>query len=482
MTTSERGSSQMETRDQRTRCAILADVSQLLKWATRGMVIAGTEGGGYFNRGLVPREITYVRLPVVSDIHFPADMGQDFPILMELRTADLADRCVLSLADVAAIHFRTQKEKENYQLTATQTFGMGEDVLVVSPDLFLSNLDNGRVERSQVPFDQALLDQLEARASVALHVKFIATEPLAVDFLKAVISKKVDLKDELLRAISEVLNQSEPTVSSDLYALTKSLIGTMSEEVLTSKSDNSPESSLAVLDRVQAATEQITFVSQDFADSVSTRLVRLRDIVVSDRALAPVQVDATSERKLLFALLISLIRPTPRDFLYWVKKEQSGLDVRLAAGVFTGLRNHRWRILDRKIRPEHDEVQLSRSISAAMANGSGRLSLDDSFLPSIKPAAEPPPRVGSIVTPRDIVIAGQGLRQLTQTLNRDGSFTLRIVADSLDYQPMDPGGEKIPPAAEAVPKSPAKKSRTNRKAVGSALTEPLDSLFPDKAD
>lgn len=482
MTISERGSGQMETRNQHMRCAILADVSQLLKWATRGMVIAGTEGAGYFNRGLVPREITYVRLPVVSDIHFPADMGRDFPILMELRTADLADRCVLSLADVAAIHFRTEKEKENYQLTATQTFGMVEDVLVVSPDLFLSDLDNGRIERSQVPFDQVLLDQLEARASVALHVKFIATDSLAADFLKAVISKKVDLKDELLRAISEVLNQSEPTVSGDLYALTNCLVGVMTQEVLTSKSDTSPESSLTVLDRVQKATDQITFASEDFTASVSSRLVRLREIVVSDRALAPVRADATSERKLLFALLISLIRPSSRDYLYWVTNEEAGPDVRLATAVFTGLRNHRWRILDRKIRPERDEVQLSRSISAAMANGSGQLSLDDSFLPTIKPATEPPPRVGSIVSARDIVIAGKGLRQLTQTLNQDGSFTLRIVADSLDDQPTDPGGEKTPAAGEAVPKSPAKKSRANRKAVGSALTEPLDSLFPNKAD
>ena len=471
----------MEKDNESHRFAVLANVEQLYGWATRGLVVSGTNGAGYFNGVLVPRKISYLTLPVAADSHFPADMKtKNFPILLEIKSKDLANRCVLSMADVLAIHFRSKKELEQYLVSSTPSFGMSEIEFLESPDLFHSDFDNGVLETNQQDFDQAMYDQLEARASVGLFLRLAIDTTGGTEFLNSIIGGELDLTDELLLALSSALNGSSTGKQSDLLTLCTCLIDVMSKEVLLSTSDSGVESSISVLNKVGDAVNMLTFSDSDFAANVLRRLDRQREISTARRVLMPLNDAATPDLELLYGFLISLIRPQASDFQFWIQKERSTTNARLVAAIFVGLRNHRWRILERKIRTQSEEVLLSRAISLSMSKGSSILELGSEFLPRIE---EPPSKPDS-TSVQEFTVSGQGIKHITQTINADGSFTLRIMAESIDEQiqndPLKSERKQLP----RLSKEPNKliKPTVQKKPLGSAMKNYPNDLFSDPKD
>lgn len=463
------------------RFAVLANVEQLYGWATRGLVVSGLSGAGYCNGVLTPRKISFLTLPVAVDSHFPADMkAKNFPILVEIKSEDLTNRCILSMADVLAIHFRSKKEMDQYLVSSTPSFGMSEVEFLESPDLFSSAFDNGCIETKQWEFDQNLYDQLEARASVGLFLRLAIDTREGVDFLSSVIGGKSNIKDKLLLTLSSALNRSSTEKQSDLGSLSSCLIDVMSKEVLLSTSDTGVESSISVLNKVGDAVNMLTFSDNDFAANVLRRLDRQREIVSARRVLMPLNDGAAQDLELLYGFLISLIRPQASDFQFWIQKEQSTTNARLVAAIFVGLRNHRWRILERKIRTQSEEVLLSRAISLSMSKGSNSLELSSEFLPIID---EPPVKPES-TSIQEYSVTGRGIKHISQTINADGTFTIRVTADSIDKQiqtePLKTEREQL----TRVKKEPNKliKPAVQKKPLGSAMKNFPKDLFSDPKD
>jgi hypothetical protein len=150
------------------------------------------------------------------------------------------------------------------------------------------------------------------------------------------------------------------------------------------------------------------------------------------------------------------------------------------AAIFVGLRNHRWRILERKIRTQSEEVLLSRAISLSMSKGSNILELGSEFLPRME---EPPSKPDS-TSVQEFTVSGQGIKHITQTINADGSFTLRITAESIDKQiqndPLKSEREQLPRPS----KEPNKliKPTAQKKPLGSAMKNYPKDLFSDPKD
>ena len=194
----------------------------------------------------------------------------------------------------------------------------------------------------------------------------------------------------------------------------------------------------------------------------------------------PLNDAATPDLELLYGFLISLIRPQASDFQFWIQKERSTTNARLVAAIFVGLRNHRWRILERKIRTQSEEVLLSRAISLSMSKGSSILELGSEFLPTIE---EPPSKIDS-TSVQEFTVSGQGIKHITQTINADGSFTLRIMAESIDEQiqndPLKSERKQLP----RLSKEPNKliKPTVQKKPLGSAMKNYPKDLFSDPKD
>ena len=461
--------------------AILSDVKHLLVWAPRGMVIAGPDGSGYWEQALVPRQITYVSLPVRLEQHFPPDMGRDFPVLIEVSDPTLVNRCVLSMSDVNAIHFRTEKEKVDYVAQSFQQFGMAEVALSVSPGLFADSVEGTRVSVDQSEFDEALLDRLEALAGVHLLVKHVASTQADVDFLRALSDPQVGLSDDLLAALAAVANGSDPESPSDLFVLAACIAEVMLSEVWTSKSSVDPEASLVILNRLEQAIGALNFSETSFAESVLDRFDRMRQIVSGGRAFKPIRDDAPAEHKLVYALLIALMRPGTKDFLFWLEKERASHEIRLACAVLVGLRNHRRRIMERKLRSDSDDSCLSRAISLSMSENSSQLRPGETFYGLPESRAKP---VGAGKPDTQLVVTGFGLHRVAQTIEADGSFTLRIIADSIGLNPasgslLTEGKKPRPSQSEARPAGtsrrstqPQRPSRAAKKQSNSMEMEP----------
>ena len=463
------------------RFAVLADVEQLYGWATRGLVVSGMNGAGYYNGVLIPRKISYLILPVAVDSHFPADMKtKNFPILIEIKSGDLTNRCILSMADVLAIHFRSKKELDQYLISSTPQFGMSEVELLESPDLFNSEFDNGCVENIQLDFDQDLYDQLEARASVGLFLRLAITSQEGIEFLKSTTGGATKVTDELLVSLSSALNDSGAESESDLFSLSSCLCEVMSKEVLLSTSDTSVESSIEVLNRATDAVKRLNFSSSNFAADVLRRLEKQRDVVTARRVLGPLNDGATPDLQLMYGFLIALIRPKASDFQFWIEKEQSTVNARLVAAVFIGLRNHRWRILERKTRTPFEEVLLSQAISSSMSRGLNVLQLSSEFLPRIdEPSVEP-----ELTLVEEYSVSGRGIKQIIQTINADGTFTLRITAESVEKQIQSESLKSENEKLTSLGKKPKKSINpiVRRKPLGSAMKNAQNELFSDPKD
>jgi len=425
--------------------AILSDVKQLLVWAPRGMVIAGPDGAGYWEQALEPRQITYVSLPVSTEQHFPPGMGRDFPVLIEANEPTLANRCALSMSDVRAIHFRTESQRDDYVAQSFQQFGMADVALVVSPEVFGDSSEGMRADVGQPEFDEALLDRLEALAGVHLLVKHVASTQADVEFLRALTEPEIALSDDLLASLAAVVNGSDPESPTDVFLLATCIAEVMLTEVWTSKSSVDPEASLAVLNRVEQAIGVLKFSQSEFSQNVLERFDRMRQIVSGGKAFKPILEDAPAEYKLVYALLIALMRPGPKDFLFWLEKEQASPDIRLASAVLVGLRNHRRRIMERKLRSGSDDSFLSRAISVSMSESSPHLKPAEAFYTLPKSAAK---ASASDSSDTQILLTGFGLHQVAQTVEADGSFTIKIVADSIDPGPssgsLAAGQKKLP--------------------------------------
>jgi hypothetical protein len=463
------------------RFAVLADVEQLYGWATRGLVVSGLNGAGYNNGVLIPRKISYLILPVAVDAHFPADMKtKNFPILIEIKSGDLANRCILSMADVLAIHFRSKKELDQYLVSSTPQFGMTEVELLESPDLFDSGFDNGSVKTTQQEFDQNLYDQLEARASVGLLLRLATNTQEGIEFLKSAIGGAAEVTDEPLVSLSSALNNSGVQSQSDLFSLSLCLLEVMSKEVLLSTSDTSVESSIAVLNKATDAVNRLNFSNSDFAAKALLRLENQRDIIASRKVLGPLNDGATPDLELMYGFLIALIRPKVSDFQFWIEKESSTVNARLVAAVFIGLRNHRWRILERKIRTPSEEVLLSQAISSSMSIGLNVLQLSSEFLPRIdEPSVGP-----ELALVEEYSVSGRGIKQIIQTINADGTFTLRITAESVEKQIQSESLKSENEKLTRLRKKPVKSINPTvpRKPLGSAMKNVQNELFSDPKD
>lgn len=430
-----------------TRCAVLADAGRLYGWAARGMVIADASGAGFLNQELTQAKINYLKVPVALGSHFPGEEVGDFPILVEPRNETLANRCALPMPDVVAIHFRTTEEMENYITSKMSQFGMKEVVLTVSPELFQSEQDLGALAVEQEPFSEQRLDLLEATASAHLLVKLVVSTAEGRTFLRVMSGANEKVENEFLAALGGAIAGSDLLEGTDLRSLADGLVKALSQEVRTSKSTVSPAESIEILDRVQEVINQVSFDNEEFKSSLDKTFKSLRDVVSSKRTHAPLKPGATPQTKLLFSVLISLIRPDPKDFLYWVENEAAEADVRLGVAAFTGIRNHRRRITSPKVRTNSDEIMLSRAISEAMAIGSSTLVVDEQFFPNDPPL---PPTSNPHST---LVIRGVGLQRVLQGLSEDGSFTLEVTAGSLEVLPHD----EVPAAGK--PKASTKRGK-----------------------
>jgi hypothetical protein len=398
---------------------------------------------------------------------------KNFPVLIEPRSSEFADRCVLSMADVLAIHFRNQNELEQYMVSSTPSFGMLDVDYLASPDLFTAETDTNVIQVAQEEFDPVIYEQLEARASIALLLRQIQPTVESVTFLKSITGDDSGNQNELLRVLSAAVGAERTENDGDLASLSSCLVDVISNEVLTSKSDTSPQSSLDVLDRVTAAVGGVNFRDSEFAVSLSRRLEKQREIITAQRTLVPLREGAASDLELLYGLLISMIRPRPSDFKHWIDTEESSVNAQICAAVFVGLRNHRWRILERSIRTQSEEIQLSRAVSAAMSTHTNRLRLDQAFLPIIR---KTPSR--SI---QEVIVSGRVLKNVVQTINSDGTFTVRVVADSVVVGSQDEATDPTPRQMSGMkPKSSSStKTRSGKKAIGSAMKEFRPDLFSD---